>query len=166
MKPISRPITFIATLLGTWFGSGLIPKAPGTMGTLTGLLLVYGCLSFSWELRLFVWIAILLIGTWSSRVICEATQTTDNQKIVIDEVLGIGITTVTLGKDNALWLWICSFCLFRLFDVLKPFPIRKIDQWSKKQTRNYWKTGFGVMADDLLAGVFAAAIIVMLQVIF
>ena len=86
--------------------------------------------------------------------------TGDNQNIVVDEVLGMGITLLFWREG---WLAMAiGFGLFRLFDSWKPWPIRWVDDWSKvaaKNPKTPWAGGFGVMADDLAAGIVALAIL-------
>jgi phosphatidylglycerophosphatase A len=92
-------------------------------------------------------------------------ETEDNQCVVIDEVVGLGVTAWMIPQES-LWGWVGAFVVFRLFDIWKPFPIRWIDHWSHQQTKRrppheaYWWSGFGVMADDLLAGVYGLIVCV------
>jgi phosphatidylglycerophosphatase A len=86
--------------------------------------------------------------------------TGDNQNIVIDEVIGLGITAWTAGRD--LKTLFAAFVLFRFFDVIKPPPVRQVDLWSKRQA-SPWAGGFGVIADDIVAGFQALAVILVLQ---
>jgi phosphatidylglycerophosphatase A len=96
-----------------------------------------------------------LVGTWACKVFDETMQTGDNQNLVIDEVVGLGITAWVAGPD---WKWLAAaFFLFRFFDIVKPPPVRQVDAWSKNRTLSntplrYWYSGFGVMADDIIAG--------------
>ena len=165
---VRGPRAVFATVVATALGAGLIPLAPGTWGTIIALPLAYVSVDWSWPLRLLLWLAIFLVGTWSATTFDEIMATGDNQHIVIDEVLGLGITAWTAGHD--LKSWIAAFVLFRVFDILKPPPIRQIDTWSKKMAKSgakgplsrHWG-GFGVMADDVLAGFEALAVIAVLQ---
>jgi phosphatidylglycerophosphatase A len=157
-----------ATVIATALGAGLIPLAPGTWGTIIAIPLAYLSVDWHWGFRVLLWGAIAVIGTWAAAVFDEVMGTGDNQSIVIDEVLGLGITAWTAGHD--LKSWIAAFVLFRFFDVVKPPPIRQVDLWSKKKAKSgsksglsrYWG-GFGVMADDVLAGFEALAVIAVLQ---
>ena len=93
--------------------------------------------------------------------------TGDNQNIVIDEVIGLGITAWTSGHEWKTLL--AAFFAFRFFDVLKPFPVRLVDRWSKKKAEEKgsalapWWGGFGVIADDILAGFQGLVVILIFQ---
>jgi phosphatidylglycerophosphatase A len=97
----------------------------------------------------------------------EIMGTKDNQSIVMDEVVGLGVTAWTAGHHTS--TLIAAFVLFRAFDILKPPPVRQLDRWSKKKASQKgnasaaWWGGFGVMADDLLAGFEALTVIFILQ---
>ena len=149
-----------AFLVATALGAGLMPLAPGTMGTLVGIPLAYCTTEWSLLSRLALWLGVTVLGTWSATRFDQMMKTHDNQNIVIDEVVGLGITAWTAGDDALTWL--VAFLLFRFFDVLKPPPVRQVDSWSKKQTDPIWD-GVGVMADDVIAGFQGLAVILILQ---
>ena len=135
------------TWVATWFGCGLMQPAPGTWGTLGGLPIALILLAVGGKIGLVIGITfITLIGLWACKKFEPMTGTHDNSMIVVDEVAGICITLLasTLSPLSI----IAAFLLFRFFDVLKPWPISYLD----KNVGGAW----GVMADDLLAGVFAA----------
>jgi phosphatidylglycerophosphatase A len=146
---VKGPSRISAVFIATAGGAGLLPKMPGTWGTMVGIPIAYFTREWPIGLRVGLWVAITAIGTWSAQVFDQTMQSTDNQNIVIDEVVGMGITGWTAG--NNLYGWLAAFVLFRLFDVWKPYPIRLVDVWSKKSAA--W-SGFGVMADDILAGFY------------
>ena len=131
------------------FGSGAAPKAPGTFGTLAAIPL-YLLLA---QLPLYGYLA-ALVATFAFGVyVCDRAaqdmQVHEHGGIVWDEFVGFWITMAFLPVH---WVWIVSgFVLFRLFDILKPFPI----SWLDKRV----KGGFGIMIDDVLAGLFALAIL-------
>ncbi len=138
---LKNPLHFFA--LG--FGSGLMPKAPGTFGTLAAIP-VYLLMS---ELPLWLFISLTAVITILGVYICDYTSKAlgvhDHSGIVIDEIAGYLITMIAVPAD---WLWIIlGFILFRLFDILKPWPI----SWLDKKVSG----GFGIMIDDVLAGIFA-----------
>lgn len=146
----------IAFLLATWFGSGYLKPAPGTWGTLAGLpfavltLYVFGISG----LLIFI-ILTFAIGLWSGQIFGKASGNHDDSRIVIDEVCGMGIALIPAGLNPVL---ICAaFVFFRLFDIRKPFPVSYFDK------RDH--TIFGVMMDDVVAGVYAALFIWGLQII-
>lgn len=141
-------------LLATGFGSGLITPAPGTWGTLAALLiyqcaLVYLPLIGFWLVVLFASIA----GIYICGKAALDSGSHDHGSIVWDEFAGfwlaIAIATLLTGGHLHLYWVIAGFLYFRLFDIVKPFPIGWLDQRVPG--------GFGIMLDDLLAGVFAGA---------
>jgi phosphatidylglycerophosphatase A len=165
-QKIRTPRGWLALLAGTAGGAGLSPVAPGTAGTLVGLPIAYFTCGWAWPLRVLLWGALLAAGTWAAKVFDETMGTSDNQNIVMDEVVGLGITAWTAGQDaRAL---VASFVLFRFFDIVKPWPVRLIDAWSKRKaseggTRAAWYGGFGVMADDVAAGLQGLVCVLILQ---
>jgi phosphatidylglycerophosphatase A len=137
------------TLLATALGAGLSPLAPGTMGTLVAVPLAWAVARAG---SLWFWGATLvvsLIGTWASSAFQKAHGTDDDQRIVIDEVAGYFVTLLLVPRTGATLL--LAFFLFRLFDIWKPYPVRLIDR--------HVGGGFGVMADDLAAGVYGALVL-------
>jgi phosphatidylglycerophosphatase A len=158
----------IAVVIATAGGAGLFPKAPGTMGTIVALPLALATREWPTPMRLALWIGIAIVGTWSAKVFDELMQTGDNQCIVIDEVVGLGITSWTLTHIDKGWPWFAAFCLFRLFDVIKIYPVRLVDEWSKNKAKENtplarWWGGFGVMADDIMAGFQGLLVMAILQ---
>lgn len=126
-------------------GSGAMPKAPGTWGTLVGLVFV----PLLQLLPHWGYGAVLVLGSlfgfWLCGKVARDLGVHDHQGIVWDEFVGIW---VTLWLAPAGWGWLLlGFLVFRLFDILKPWPIRWIDR--------HVQGGVGIMLDDLLAGVFA-----------
>ncbi len=146
-----------AILLATWFGSGYIKPAPGTWGTLAGL--PFAWIILQYYSPLFLIIAALLlfpVGVWAADRFDRITNGHDASEIVIDEVVGVWLTLgMIILTEPAIWVahewvvWMLSFLLFRLFDITKPFPIRLVDRSVQG--------GFGVMVDDVLAGLVAGA---------
>lgn len=143
-------------LLATWFGCGYAPKAPGTAGTLGAIPLVYLFSSFS-ELKYlsvticFAGFSILVAHLYETII---APDTHDASELVIDEVAGF-LVTMALVPFTVKWV-IAGFVIFRIFDMLKPFPISYID---KKVLG-----GVGAVADDLLAGILSNIVLqVLLQ---
>ncbi len=136
--------------LAVWFGAGLSPKAPGTMGSLAAL-------PFAWVITLhfgalgllLASAAVFLIGIWASGAVIKRDGDPDPGEVVIDEVAGQWLALIPAGLDPVLFA--VGFFAFRLFDIWKPWPIG----WADRSI----KGGPGVMADDLLAGACAAAIV-------
>ncbi len=140
---LSNPIHFLA--LG--FGSGMMAKAPGTFGTLAAIpiYLLMAPLSIEWYLGLTLLSVIL--GFYICHVAAKDMGVHDHGAIVWDELAGLLITMIAAPAG---WVWIViGFTLFRFFDILKPWPIRWLDAKVKG--------GFGIMIDDVLAGLFSLA---------
>lgn len=146
-------------MIATGAGAGFAPVAPGTLGAIEGVIifLVFNALANKsaslaprWSLALFLAInvALFIVGVWASSRACEICGLEDPSHIVIDEVSGQLIALVPLAADPSVARILLAFLLFRLFDIFKPYPIRKLERL---------RAGFGVMADDALAGVYAAA---------
>lgn len=142
------------TQLATWFGAGYLPKAPGTWGTLFALPFWWAVLYFCPRGTMdIVLILLFIMGTWAAEFYDHTHGGHDNKAIVIDEVVGMGITLLALPQPLShgwpFW-WAIGFCLFRLFDITKPWPVGWIDR--------RLKGGLGVMADDVAAGIYAQII--------
>ena len=139
-----NPVHFLAFGLGT----GASPYAPGTAGTLLGIPLVYLLSHGSQWIYLGVLVLFIVAGTW----ICDRTSKDigvhDHSGIVIDEVAGYLVTMIMVPVN--LWTLAGAFVVFRLFDILKPWPIG----WLDKKVHG----GLGIMLDDLLAGLYGLAV--------
>lgn len=126
-------------------GSGLSPKAPGTLGTLVAVplyLLLQGLPLWSYLLLV---LAAFLLGVWLCEVTARNLGVHDHPGIVWDEFVGYWLTMAAAPQG---WQWlVLGFVLFRLFDIVKPWPIRQADR--------HLGGGFGIMFDDVLAGVYA-----------
>jgi phosphatidylglycerophosphatase A len=140
-------------LLAFGFGSGLSPIAPGTFGTLVGIPFYLMMQPLPLVYYLTITCMGFLFGIW----LCEQTSRDlgvhDHGGIVWDEIVGYWVT-MALAPSGWGWL-IAGFILFRFFDIVKPWPIKWLDQRVKG--------GFGIMVDDLIAGVFAAACLMLLN---
>lgn len=140
---LSSPAILIATGLGT----GYLPKAPGTWGSLLAAVLAWPLAQAGGPVALLVGAALAtLVGTWATRIYMERTGTQDPGAVVIDEVAGQWLA-LALCPPHPLW-WAAAFVAFRIADIAKPFPASWID-------RNL-HSAFGVMLDDLVAGAYAA----------
>ena len=156
-KSDAIPVTdWLAIALATAGGAGFAPKAPGTAGSLVG---VAAYLALEWAgagaYYLHAIIFFFIIGIWaSSRV--EHLWGHDAQRIVIDEVVGQMITfgTAAWGYQLSAFYVILGFALFRLFDIVKPFPIRHLERF---------KGGLGVVMDDVGAGLYALAALTLVR---
>jgi phosphatidylglycerophosphatase A len=148
---LKHPAHFVAF----GFGSGLAPKAPGTVGTLLGLPLFWLVAAAAPDLanRIALLLAAFLFGVWACARTGRALGVADHGGMVWDEIVAFALVLVFTPPG---WLWIAlAFALFRLFDILKPWPIRLADR--------RLKNGFGVMFDDLLAAGYAIAALKGLQ---
>lgn len=136
-------------LLSLGFGSGLSPKMPGTMGSIVGIGLFIVLPELDWQIYLGIVIVALILGIYLCSATAKALNVHDHPAIVWDEIVGIFITLFMVPKE---WIWLLAgFILFRIFDILKPWPISIAD---KKVPG-----GLGIMLDDVIAGVFALIII-------
>ncbi len=142
MELLANPVQMLAF----GFGSGLAKKAPGTVGTLTALPMYYLLMQFSAETYLIVLVLVAVSGVWICGKAAEQIGVHDHGGIVWDEMAGYLLTMywATFSWQNML----LGFVLFRLFDILKPWPIGWLDQ--------HVDGGFGIMVDDILAGLMAA----------
>ena len=131
------------------FGSGLAKKAPGTFGTLAAIPFFLLLQNLSWPLYLSWLLVTFALGVfWCDRS-SKALGVHDHGGIVWDEFVGFWIT---MFMAPAGWIWILiGFVLFRLFDILKPWPIN----WLDKKVHG----GFGIMIDDVLAGIYALLVL-------
>ncbi len=132
-------------LIAVGFGSGMLPKAPGTFGSLAAMPICMGLLYLDWYYVLAVAVITFFIGWYASEVTEKDMGMHDNSSIVIDEFDGMFISILFFPPQW--YLAILAFVLFRIFDVLKPFPISFFDK--------HIGGGLGVMVDDVIAGIFA-----------
>jgi len=138
-------------LLVTWFGSGWLPWAPGTWGSLAALPFAWLILRYGGPATLALAALVLFgVGCWAADVAVRETQTKDPGWIVVDEVVGQWLTL--LAAPLTPLGYAAAFVLFRLFDIWKPWPIGLADR--------RLEGGFGVMADDVLAAIYAAIVLV------
>jgi len=137
----SRPFAGLA--IATVFGVGYAPFAPGTFGSAAGLI-VWRLLPASTVVQAIAIVAIFFAGAWGGSVAERHFGRTDPGQIVIDEVMGM---LITLFLNPVGWTGaIAGFLLFRIFDVIKPYPANQLEKLHG---------GFGVMADDGMAAIYA-----------
>ena len=151
MKPVKvEPNWFNPIhLLAFGFGSGAAPKAPGTWGTLAAVLIYWPLSQLSPEHYLLMLLVTSVMGIYICGQTAKDLGVHDHGSIVWDEFVGFWITMFAAPVG---WVWVVvGFVLFRFFDIIKPWPISWID---KKITG-----GFGIMLDDVIAGVMAAAVL-------
>lgn len=131
--------------LATGLYSGKIPFAPGTWGSAFALIPWYFCRGLSLVNYLIVLAVIFVVGFLTSGSAEKIFDRPDPGCIVIDEILGMFIT-LTLAPNHPV-AWLLGFVLFRIFDVLKPFPVSWFD--------THLHGGIGIMMDDVMAGIYA-----------
>ena len=138
----------MALILASWFGSGLMPVASGTFGTLTAVpfvMLLYFVGGWYGGLGLII---ITVVAIWTAQRTQELLGRSDPSEVVIDEVAGFSVTMFLLPLS---WVTVgLGFILFRFFDIVKPWPVRQAESL---------KGGLGIVADDLLAGIYAHLIL-------
>lgn len=144
-RPCARVFRDPVHFLALGFGSGCAPKAPGTFGTLAAIPLYLLIQPLPLWIYLLLTAAGFALGVWVCDRAARDLGVHDHPAIVWDEVIGY---LVTMSAAPPSWLWIIAgFALFRGFDILKPWPIRRADQRISG--------GFGIMFDDLLAAGYA-----------
>lgn len=142
---ISLRMNQFVLFLATGCGLGWIPFAPGTFGSLGGLVLVYGLL------QLPVWgyvlgeMAFIAVGIWICTRAGQLMGRLDPPSVVWDEIAAFPIVFAAIPFNP--WTAVLGFIWFRVFDIAKPFPINRLERLPR---------GWGVMSDDLMAGVYAA----------
>ena len=138
---LTDPVHFLAF----GFGTGLSPFAPGTVGSLVGVLFAWLTLDLGLPVQLGVAAGIVLSGIWICGESARRIGVHDHGGIVWDEIAGMYVTL--LLAPPAIGAWILAFLLFRAFDIIKPWPIRDLD--------HRLKGGLGIMLDDLAAALYA-----------
>lgn len=135
------------TLIATWFGVGLLPWAPGTWGSLVALPLAWLIAAQFGRIGLLLaTLLVLAVGWLAAAAVTKASGVEDEGSVVVDEVAGQWLTLVAAPLSPLAYAM--GFLLFRLFDIAKPWPVR----WADRAIGG----GLGVMADDVLAALYAA----------
>jgi phosphatidylglycerophosphatase A len=146
------PVNFVAF----GFGAGLAPYAPGTFGSLVGLLAAWWLLELPLVARVAVVVAVIAAGVFICGESARRLHVHDDQRIVFDEIAGVLLTSLVLLEKTLLGLALV-FVFFRFFDIWKPWPIRDVD--------HSLHGGLGIMLDDLIAAVYAAACVATTRVL-
>ena len=137
----------LGIVIATWFGSGLLKPAPGTWGSAAAVPFAWIIASNAGPLALIPAAALFfVVGVWAANIYDRKTGGHDASEIVVDEVVGVWLTLAVISPS--LLGYSIGFALFRLFDIVKPWPVR----WADGKVSG----GFGVMLDDVLAAVYAA----------
>lgn len=154
-EPLPLPLEVMVKFLASGCYAGYIPVAPGTFGSVAGLVVWYYFSRFPLDPfgKLVVFLGLFFFGVFVCTLAERVYRVGDSSIIVLDEILGILVACsfLTPGTyENEFRLILAIFVLFRLLDILKPFPLKQLEQLPK---------GWGVMADDLAAGVITLAAI-------
>ena len=149
----AQKIPFFSLMIATGFGSGFSPVAPGTAGALLALLMwVVGYLLLPFALlQVILAVMVLLftaLGIYTSGVM-ERYWGEDPSRVVVDEMVGVWIPLLVV-PDGGWWYVLAAFVLFRLFDIVKPLAVRRMERFGG---------GVGIMMDDILAGVYSAVLL-------
>lgn len=150
MPPAPRPdLRNPVHVLAFGFGAGLSPRAPGTAGTVLGVFIYLALAPLALPYYIAVCGILFLAGIWICGKTSRDLAVHDHGGIVFDEIVGFLVAMIALPPD---WPWILAgFLLFRVLDIVKPWPIG----WLDRRVRG----GFGIMLDDLLAGLAAWALL-------
>jgi len=141
---MQRAIDAGAKLVATGLGSGYSPVAPGTAGSLVGVLLLLPLAGLAWPTQLAATAVLTLVGVFAAGRVAFLVGRKDPGLVVVDEVAGQWITFVALPFTPVTAL--AGFLLFRVMDIVKPWPARDLERLPG---------GWGIMADDVAAGVYA-----------
>ena len=151
---------FYHQLIATGCGVGFFPYGPGTMGALFAIVVWY-LLSLLVSMPSLIGITLALVvlftflGAWSATV-SECYWGEDPSRVVIDEVVGQWIVLLAIPANFQLWHVVVALALFRFFDIVKPLGVRKMENF---------KGGWGIMADDILAGVYGFIVLQLLLIV-
>ncbi len=162
-----RTPPLLPVIIGTGFGAGFWPWGPGTAGavlaTAVWLALHSVCTFFALETTTLVLIlSFTILGTWATQRLMPFWGD-DPSRVVVDEMVGVWVALVPAAdwRDGQLtdadwWMALAALLLFRFFDIVKPLGIRALDRR---------RGAFWVMADDLLAGLYAAVLVLLIQTV-
>jgi phosphatidylglycerophosphatase A len=145
-----------AALIATWFGSGLLPKVPGTWGSLAALPFGAALVYFGGPLALLIAsLALFLLGVWASHIYAVHVGLNDPSAVVVDEVVAQWLVLLPLCPDPL--SYIIALIAFRFFDIAKVWPASWLDR--------HLKGGLGIMSDDLAAALYAAPLTYILVIL-
>lgn len=156
VRPTAATLKDPVHLIALGFGTGLVPIAPGTAGTLLAVLPAWLMADWPWIVRVGVVVATFLAGIWICGESARRLQVHDHPAIVWDEI--VGFFAVCLVVPAGMLWFAAAFGLFRLFDIVKPWPIRDLD--------HSLGGGIGIMLDDLVAAGYGAACLLLYQYFF
>ena len=140
-------------LLAFGFGAGLSPKAPGTAGSVWGVALAVATASWGWQWELGLAVLMTLVGVWICGVSAKRLGVHDHGGIVWDEIVGAYLIFLPIPRT---WPWLLAgFVVFRILDIVKPWPIRELD--------HRLHGGLGIMLDDVVAALIGAVFLAMIS---
>ena len=145
------PVHFIAF----GFGAGLAPRAPGTFGSLVGVLAAWWLFELPLPWRIAAVLAVIGFGIWICGESARRLSRHDDQRIVFDEIAGVFLTSLAV-VERSVFAFSLVFVLFRIFDIFKPWPIRDVD--------HSLGGGLGIMLDDLIAALYAAVCVATIRI--
>jgi phosphatidylglycerophosphatase A len=152
-RPSPRDLRDPVQLLALGFGSGLVPVAPGTAGSLIGLAAATLVAQGGMWVAASITALVVLAGWWICGEGARRLGVHDHPAIVWDEIAGMMIAMLAAPRG---WPWaLLSFALFRGFDIIKPWPIRQVD--------HAMRGGAGIMLDDVMAGILAALVLLLVR---
>jgi len=141
-----------ARWLATCFGCGYAPKAPGTAGSAAALIIAWLLVRYAgwqpWQLGMLA-AAALWPAVWAAGRMAQHAQQRDPRVVVVDEVVGQWVALAGATRLEG-WIWPAGFLLFRIFDIVKPVPVRQAEAWPG---------GAGIVADDVIAGLYVALVL-------
>jgi phosphatidylglycerophosphatase A len=140
--------------LATWFGCGLVPVAPGTAGSLGALPLYLVAVRLGRGALAVTILVVTSVGIWAASRVARDLRQKDPQIVVIDEVAGMLVTMLPMSVVS-LRAVVVGFVAFRLFDMIKPWPVRDLEKLPG---------GWGIVLDDVAAGFMGAAVVAILRV--
>jgi phosphatidylglycerophosphatase A len=142
----------LARVIATWFGCGYAPKAPGTVGSAAAIAIALVLHQYAgFGAAHFAVLSVLVFGpfVWAAGRTASDLKLEDPQIVVADEVIGVWVALAGARAWN--WkTWLAAFVLFRLFDIWKPAPVRQCERFPG---------GYGIIADDVMAGMYAALVL-------
>ena len=139
----------LAFAIATVFKAGYIPIAPGTVGSIIGLLVFWLIKDYaSFTIEMFVATALFFAGVWASTIVEQVLERHDPGVVIVDEVVGMLVALMLLPPT--ITVMFLAFLLFRVFDIIKPYPARWCEQLSR---------GWGIMMDDVVAGLYVNVLI-------
>ena len=134
----------LAVFMATTCYSGFFPIAPGTVGALIAVVVLWFVPALSWPVMSLLALLVFLSGIWAADVVEKAWKREDPGQVNWDEVAGMMVSLIAMPKH---WIvFVAAFILFRIFDVIKPWPVNRLERLHG---------GLGIMADDIMAGIYS-----------